>query len=43
MIHLLTWECEAQFVNVGTNPGHQAKKGTNGCPGRTVIFSETRR
>jgi len=28
----------AQFVNVGTNTGHQAKNGTNGSPGRTVIF-----
>ena len=28
----------AQFVNVGTNPGHQAKNGTNGHPRRTVIF-----
>jgi len=26
------------FVNVGSNLGHQAKSGTNGHPGRTVIF-----
>jgi len=28
----------AQFVNVGTNPRHQAKNGTNERPERSVIF-----
>jgi len=31
-----------EFGNVGTNLGHQAKNGTSGRPGRTVIFSRTR-
>jgi len=29
-----------QFVKSGTNPGHQAKNGTYGHPGRPVIFLE---